>query len=111
MGGLILSAPRRERQRRVTFRKKTTRAGRTGAGLVSSLCLLQRAKEVEQVLLLPVVERVVVAHDSVRLGRVVVERVSAAVLLDRLHQVGGPAVMQEEDALTHTPQRRRAELT
>src|SRR2546428_10575924 len=65
---------------------------------------LQRAQEVQNVLLLALPEVVEVSHHRIRFGAI------AAVRLDRHREVGGPPVMQEEDALSQSPQRRGAEL-
>src|SRR6185503_2015903 len=66
--------------------------------------LLQRAQEVEQVLLRALAQVVEPANDAVRL------RALAHVLADRHPQVRRAPVVQEEDALPEDPQRRAAEL-
>src|SRR2546425_1132098 len=71
---------------------------------------LQRAEEVQEVLLLLLAESVEVVDDGIGLGRREPQTGPALVRLDRLEQVGGAAVVEEEDALPQTPQRRRPEL-
>src|SRR5262245_50209521 len=65
---------------------------------------LQRAQEVQQVLLGPLAQVAEVVDHTVCL------RAEALVLTDCDHQVVGAAVVQEEDPLPETPQRRGAEL-
>src|SRR5215831_7345609 len=71
---------------------------------------LQRAQEVEDVLLLVLGEAVEVADHSVRLARGALRAAAALVLGDRIQQVRAAAVVQEEHALPQAPQRRGAEL-
>ncbi len=68
------------------------------------LLALQRTQEVEKVLLRRVPEIVESVDDPVRF------RAIALVFPDRLHQVLGPTVMQEEDPLTESPERRGPEI-
>src|SRR6185369_6305136 len=77
--------------------RRTRRGSMSRAGL-------QRAQEVEDVLLGPLAEVVEVADDAVRLGAV------ARVLADGALEVRGAPVVQEEDPLAETPQRRGAEF-
>src|SRR6476659_4094997 len=65
---------------------------------------LQRAQEVEQVLLLELGEAVEPRNHLIRLGA------GACMLADRVLQVVAAPVVQEEDALTDPPQRRGAEF-
>ena len=60
---------------------------------------LERAKEKDQVLLVLVRQAFEILDDLVGLAFVTLMR------LDRFHEVGGAAVVQEEDALPQTPQR------
>jgi len=64
----------------------------------------QRPQVIEQSLLVADVEHIEVVDDSVRF------RTTARVLLDGDLDVGRAAVMEKEDALTDTPERRAAEL-
>src|SRR5690348_17015846 len=64
----------------------------------------ERAQEVDQVLLVPWRQRVEVPDHAVRLGAV------AAMRLDGGDDVAGAAVVQEEDPLSHAPERRAAEF-
>src|SRR5262252_9630974 len=71
---------------------------------------LERAQEVEQVLLLRGVELRVVVDDLIGLGGLIDPVGPALVGEDRGHQVRGTAVVQEEDSLPHSPQGRCPEL-
>src|SRR5262245_49173448 len=64
----------------------------------------QRAQEVDEVLLVAVGQLAEIVDHAVRF------RPDAGMLADRLHDVLGAAVMQEEDALADAPQWRGAEL-
>src|SRR5262245_44825335 len=66
---------------------------------------LQRAQEVQQILLPLLGEVVEVRDHAVRL------RALACMRLDGAYEVRRPAVVQEEDPLTHAPQRRAAEFS
>src|SRR5262245_22520783 len=81
------------------------RASRPGApaGRITR-CALQRAQEVQQVLLLPLVETVEPVDHGVGLGRAELEVPGALVLLDGLQEVVRAAVVEEEDPLAETPQ-------
>src|SRR5262245_8892940 len=77
--------------------RRSVRRGPTGL-------TLQRAQEVEDVLLASLAEIVEVGDDAVRLGA------GARVLANGALEVRGPAVVQEEDPLSQAPQRSAAEL-
>src|SRR5262249_39695363 len=64
----------------------------------------ERSQEVDQVLLIFRAERREVQDHGVRLTSL------TGMQLHRLHDVAGASVVQEEHALPHSPQRRRAEL-
>src|SRR5215469_18383259 len=66
--------------------------------------LLKRAQEVDQILLIRAAQARKVLDDLIRLTSL------AGVIHDRLDDVAGPAVMQKEHALSHTPQRRGAKF-
>ena len=65
---------------------------------------LKRAQEVENVLLLLYFQPAETFDDPVCLAA------SAPVGVDRFQQIAGPSVMEEKDALPHTPERSRSEL-
>jgi hypothetical protein len=69
----------------------------TAADLAARQRELQRTQEVKKILLLALPKVVEVSHHRIRFGA------NAAVRLDRHHEVGGPPVMQEEDALSQSP--------
>ena len=69
---------------------------------------LQRPEEIENVLLLVLAEAVEVLDDFACLGRV--EQAPALVRPDRLQQIRGSPIVQEEQALPQPPQRRGSEL-
>ena len=70
-----------------------------------AVCLrLERAQEIQQVLLLGFRQTVEVPDDGVGF------RAGARVILDRLHKIGRPPVMQEEQPLAQSPERSRTEL-
>ena len=75
---------------------------------------LQRAQEVQQVLNLGWAERLHVVENAVCLRAAVtvsaVAEVGASVVPDSLQQVGSAPVMQEEQALAQSPERRGSEL-
>src|SRR5947209_19332507 len=70
----------------------------------------EAAKEIQQVLLVPLVELVEVMDHRVRLRRPELRVPRVLVRLDRLEQVSRPPIVQEEDALAQAPERRAAEL-
>src|SRR5712692_4863044 len=72
--------------------------------------LLQRAQEVQQVLLLRLVELIELVDDGIGLGGLKSVVARALVRPDGREQVAGAAVMQEEDALPEAPERRRPNL-
>src|SRR5262245_5957559 len=72
--------------------------------------VLQRAQEVQDILLRRCVGLVEGLDDGVRLGRAELLVARAAMRSDRFQQVGCAAVMQEEDPLAESPQRRGPEL-
>src|SRR5580765_7559069 len=65
----------------------------------------QRPQEVEQVLLLSLAQHVEVGDGAIRL------REHASVRPDGRDQIGRPAVVQEEQPLTESPERRGPELS
>src|SRR5580704_5167117 len=65
---------------------------------------LERAQEVEDVLPLPSLQAIEAVDDLICLA------VLALVGLDRLHQIVGPSVMKEKDALPDAPERSCPEL-
>src|SRR5262245_1368338 len=71
---------------------------------------LQRAQKVQQILLGRIDEAVEVVDDRIGLGCLVDGVRGAAMLPNRLHEIARTAVVQEEDALPETPQRRGSEL-
>src|SRR5437660_1165218 len=85
-------------------RREKGSGSRLSAPLAVETLGLQRAQEVEDVLLLRGRQLVEFVDHCVRFGAVALMR------LDRLQQIVGPAVMQEVDALSDAPQRRGAEL-
>jgi len=65
---------------------------------------LEAAQEVQEILLPVLIEPVEVVDDRVRLRRSE-RRVSRALVpLDRLEEIRGPPIVQEEDALSQAPQ-------
>src|SRR2546425_2806381 len=71
---------------------------------------LQRSKEVQQILFLGVAEAPEATDHAVGFGRPILEVADALVREDRFQQIGRTPIVQEEDALTEAPQRRRPEL-
>jgi hypothetical protein len=67
--------------------------------------LSARTQEVENILLLVFPQIVEIGNHEVRFRRVVGAGAAACVLLYRNQQIRCAAVMQEEDALSYTPQR------
>ena len=65
---------------------------------------LQRSQKVQQILLLAGTEVIEICHHCVGFAAL------ACVCPDCLDQVGGAAIMQQEDSLSQSPQRSRAEL-
>src|SRR5262245_4464462 len=76
----------------------------------SAVVRLQRAQEVQQVLLLSFAQGAEVIDHPVGLGWLEPGVARALVSQDGLHEVAGAAVVQEEEPLAETPQRRGAEL-
>src|SRR5262247_556170 len=72
--------------------------------------ILQRAQEVQEILLVALAKAVVVVDDAVRLRGRVSRVAPAPVLLDRLDEIAGAPVVEEEDPLSEAPQRRGPEL-
>ena len=72
--------------------------------------LSEAAKEIENVLLLPLVECIEVMDHGVGLGRTELSVPATLVSLDRLQQIVRSPVVQEEDALSETPQWRSPEF-
>src|SRR5581483_11186950 len=72
--------------------------------------VLERSEKVQQVLLLLLAEPVVGRDHPVRLRGPESTVTRAGVGLDRLDQVPGAPVVEEEEALAEPPQRRGAEL-
>src|SRR5713226_9288333 len=72
--------------------------------------LLQRAQEVQQVLLLRLVELIELVDDGTGLGGLESVVAGALVRPDGHEQVAGAAVVEEEDALAEAPERRRPEF-
>src|SRR2546423_841889 len=70
----------------------------------------QRPQEVQDVLFLSLRQRLEEIHDRVRLGCLPLRAGGALVEPDRFQEVAAPPIMQEEEALTESPQRRRPEL-
>ena len=65
---------------------------------------LKRSQEIQQVLLLALRQTVENPDDGIRF------RARACVILDSLHEIGSPPVMQEVQPLAKSPERSRAEL-
>jgi hypothetical protein len=82
----------------------------SGAAPTEASRRLQRAKEIQEVLFLCLIELVEVIDDRVRLRRSERRVPRALVRLDRHQQIRRPPVMQEEDPLTKTPQGRGPEF-
>src|SRR5882762_1206827 len=88
-----------------------TDSDRAIATLYSRSRPLQRAQEIEDVLLLALPqEEVEVLDDLVRFRRVIVEQSPTLMSIDRFQQVGRPSVVQEKNPLSQAPQRRGPEL-
>src|SRR5882762_6269366 len=77
---------------------------------VSHTTYLQRSQEVEKILLLAFQQDVVDAYHDVRFRGRAEKNVSALMRLDRLNEVRGPSVVQEEYPLPQPPERGAAEL-
>src|SRR5258705_7152235 len=70
----------------------------------------QRTKEIQDVLLLQRREPVEQVDDLIGLRRTELRIAGAPMFVDRPQEIGGPAVMEEEDPFSQPPQGRRAEL-
>ena len=71
---------------------------------------LERSQEIQQVLLIRFRKLVEIRYDCICFRRVGRSATAALMLANRSDQVIGAAVMQEEDALTKSPQGRCTEL-
>src|SRR5437899_3142382 len=72
--------------------------------------LSEAAKEIQNILLLPLVERIEVMDHGVCLGRTELRVPGTLVSLNRLEQIVRPSVVQQEDPLSEAPQWCRPEF-
>src|SRR5262245_2837280 len=100
------------RKNRVSVCASRRRYGesRKGRGHPPNGPSLQTSQKVQQVLLLGRGERSIALDDGIGLGSRQAPVLTTRVPFDRLDEVAGPAVVQEEQALTQAPQRRRSKF-